>query len=375
MKKLFFIISAMLLLSFKYVNAEEIKSFTVISSSEEGYTLSISIMNATTCNLNDISYVGQPLKNYIFKNKSISYNGVYLTGELKWENPEYLIQNGSQYVTLLFISDNNNKVITFKVYINGLNESNKKVYGGDTSDVIYQGYINCDLGDVLPSMFFRDDKGKQVKGKVTYSEIDITKVGVYDIQWTFTPDDISYETKTGVIKVNLSENVIDQPISTTLTASSILLEEGTTYDINLLDKEEGNTYQWSTSNSKVAKVNNRNGLVSSVAEGEAKITCKVTNGNDVKVLSANVIVGDDDNAPILSETELDLSVGDSIDLDVENRIAKCKYLWKSSDKTIVKVNSATGTIEAVNNGQATITCTIITQKKEVIVLKCDVSVD
>ena len=59
--------------------------------------------------------------------------------------------------------------------------------------------------------------------------------------------------------------------------------------------------------------------------------------------------------------------------NLENKIAKSKYRWVSSDRNIVKVNSSNGKVTAVGIGEAYVTCTI-TADKQVIVLRCDINV-
>lgn len=61
-------------------------------------------------------------------------------------------------------------------------------------------------------------------------------------------------------------------------------------------------------------------------------------------------------------------------LILENKIAKSKYRWVSSDRSIIKVNSANGKVTAVGAGEVYVTCTITTPDNQVIVLRCDINV-
>lgn len=85
-------------------------------------------------------------------------------------------------------------------------------------------------------------------------------------------------------------------------------------------------------------------------------------------------VGYDENAPLLTETILDLEVGNKFDINLENKIAKSKYRWVSSNRNIVTVNSANGKVTAKAPGEAYVTCTITTPDNQVIVLRCDINV-
>ena len=221
----------------------------------------------------------------------------------------------------------------------------------------------------------------EVEGTFTYPNYNNTRLGLWDLEWVFTPADDRYEPVTGTIKVNVRprdvEDIeeIDEPTTPSLTAIRVTLDTLTSYDINLINKVSGSKYKWTSSNPSVAKVNVKNGLVTAVSEGEAIITCEITlPDGTVETLKSLVIVGYDDNAPVLTETQLDLEVGDKFDINLENKIAKSKYRWVSSDRSVVIVNSSNGKVTAMGAGEAYVTCTITTPDRQVIVLRCDISV-
>jgi len=167
----------------------------------------------------------------------------------------------------------------------------------------------------------------------------------------------------------------DEPTTPSLTATTVQLETRTAYDINLNDKIAGSTYLWTSSNPEIVEVNPANGKIRAISEGTAVITCEITlPSGEVISLQSVVTVGYDENAPMLTETILDLEVGDKFDINIENKIAKSKYRWVSSDRSIVKVNSSNGKVTAVGAGEAFVTCTITTPENQVIVLRCDISV-
>lgn len=242
----------------------------------------------------------------------------------------------------------------------------------------------------LPKLEFIGADDKTVSGKVTYTNIDKIVPGYFDLQWVFTPDDSKYETISGVLNFYVwpedseaskgkmpdpEPEEIDEPTPPSLTATTVSLETATTYDINLDNKITGSTYTWSSSDESIVEVNPKNGLIKAKKEGKAVITCEITlPDKSKKLLTSEVTVGFDDNAPLLTETELDLEVGDKFDINLENKIAKSKYRWASSDKKVVKVNSSNGKVTAVGPGEAYVTCTITTPDKQVIVLRCDIAV-
>ena len=222
----------------------------------------------------------------------------------------------------------------------------------------------------------------KVSGFLKYNEDFISR----EIEWANPDQVIIAGPQTVQIKAKYNDQEIiltgevvgiepDEPTTPSLTATSVRLETKTTYDINLNNKVPGSKYKWTSSNTKVAKVNPKNGLVTAVAEGEAVITCEITlPDKTVQVLKSKVIVGYDENAPMLTDTILDLEVGDKYDINVENKIAKSKYRWASSNRSIIKVNSTNGKVTAVGAGEAYVTCTITTPENQIIVLRCDINV-
>jgi hypothetical protein len=318
MKKLILLLSIMLCILFVNVNnVYAYDTFTIDGLSDNSYKLLMRIQNKTTGAVDTI-YSGQKLKdfNIVYSLKKKVYdentNKSYygiVNSDYAWENPEYTITKGTQDVNLIF-------------------------------------YL---------------DDGTSLKVKININSKDFIDEQVI-IDNDPTNEDMS-----------LFETQSIQSFSTTLTANTILLNEESTYDINLVDKVSGSTYEWSSSNTKVAKVDKK-GNVTAIKEGKAKITCKVTTPDkETYELSSDVIVGIDDNFPLLTETVLDLEVENLFDLNIENKIKGSKYKWSTSDRKIAKVNSANGKVTATGVGEATVYCTINTGK-EIIVLSCKVYV-
>jgi uncharacterized protein YjdB len=149
----------------------------------------------------------------------------------------------------------------------------------------------------------------------------------------------------------------------------------TTYDINLDNKVTGSSYLWTSSDTAIVEVNSKSGLLKAKSTGKANVTCKITLPDaTTQTLVSEVIVGIDDNAPLLTEITLDLETGDVFDINLENKVAKSKYRWASSNRTVAKVNSSNGKVTAVSTGSAYVTCTITTPTNQVIVLRCDINV-
>ncbi|HHV10413.1 MAG TPA: hypothetical protein GXX75_09080 [Clostridiales bacterium] len=293
------------------VNADQ-ASFSVIGVDDSSYSPHFFLIVNVDGGGSDVvnAYIGKSMNRYIvngimFKGKEI------IEGKYTWENPDYVIVKGDQYVNLIFTSDNNLK-LTLKIYLNGVEMPVKEKVP-----------VSIDERDVVP-------EEPAVVGEVT------------------TPS---------------------------LTVTSVTLATSTAYDINIVDNIKGTKYAFESSNPKVATVNPKNGIVKAVKPGNATITCNATLPDGrTETLKSDIIVGYDENAPMLTEEALDLSINDVFYITVENQIAKSKYKYASSDWSKVRVNSASGKIRAVGEGEAYVTCTITTPDKQVIVLRCDITI-
>mgnify|MGYP001003474720 CR=1 FL=1 len=278
------------------------------------------------------------------------------------------------------------------VYAKDINNNNEKI------SVVPFGYerfkdniITVTIDDIenkLPKLTFIGSDHEMVDGIMTYPNITDKAIGNFDLRWIFTPSNDKYSIATGffhlyiypedsdISKGKIPEpETVDVPTTPSLTATTVQLGAKTSYDINLNDKVSGCSYLWSSSDTDVVTVNSKNGLLKAVSEGTATITCKITYPDETKqTLKSLVTVGYDDNAPVLTETELDLNPDDVFDINLENKVAKSKYRWVSSDKTVVVVNSSNGIVTAKSIGTAFVTCTITTPENQVIVLQCSISV-
>jgi len=309
-------------------------------------------------------YAGQRLDDYIIDG-NCTYKGFFYD-YLEWTDPDYKIVEGVQTISIKAKSKN----VTFDVEMEGTKRPIDK--NTNTVDMIKGG----DIKD-LPWPIYKDSYGKRISGEYNPVNYDPNKLGTYDLEYVFVPDDSYYDTITGSIRINVwkPDPGVDEPTAPSLTATTVSLVNRTAYDINLNDKVSGCKYKWTSNNPEVAEVNPKNGLVTAVGEGTATITCEITYPDETKqTLVSEVVVGYDDNAPVLTDTVLDLNPGDEYDINVENKIAKSKYRWASSDRSIVTVNSANGIVTAKATGTAYVTCTITTPENQVIVLRCDINV-
>jgi hypothetical protein len=364
------------------VNAE-IKTYNLIALDNNDYTISMKIINMV--NFEGYFYTGYTLEDYNISGYA------YYKGEkcstIIFANKQYTIVNGRQTIELLMQDDCNAEIKTLSVEIEGIPEPKKRVYGEVAlSDQVFDAYIGFSPEEVIPkARFFGDNT--ELLGTMTYPDWENTKEGLREFQWIFTPNDSSYEIRTGTIKINFinpvnTKDVVIQsveseiPTTPSLTATSILLSDmATTYDININNKPTtSSTYFWTSSDSSVIEVNSANGKLKAHKEGKAIVTCDINTDGYIQTLSSEVTVGFDENAPVLSETELSLELGDKFDIDVDNLVSGSKVKFTSSDKSILTVTSKTGKITTVGTGNAYITVTITTPENQVIILRCEVNV-
>ena len=122
------------------------------------------------------------------------------------------------------------------------------------------------------------------------------------------------------------------------------------------------TIEWSSSNPSVAEV--KNGVVTAKKGGSATITVKTSND---KTATCKVIVKEKEvevSAIKLNKTSLTLKKGASEKLTASvtpSNATNKNLTWKSSNNSIVEVNS--GTVKAKKNGTATITVSTSNGKK------------
>lgn len=127
------------------------------------------------------------------------------------------------------------------------------------------------------------------------------------------------------------------------------------------DAEEALSVKWSSSNEKVATVDQK-GNVKAVAAGDATITASLTRNANIKaerkikvvIPIKGVNIDNVNNNQI--DVEINKTFTPDITLDPKDTTDK-DVTWSSSDESVVNVNKTTGVVTALKNGKATITGT------------------
>ncbi len=138
---------------------------------------------------------------------------------------------------------------------------------------------------------------------------------------------------------------------------------GKSYDFDIKNAPSQSTYQWKSSDKKVATVNNK-GVVKAVATGSTIITCKITSGESSIILRAKVYVKEPSkNAATkvkINNKIQSMAVGETYNLNGTYTPSKASdsVNWTSSDPSVVQVN-AYGVITALKEGTVTIKATTL----------------
>ena len=133
---------------------------------------------------------------------------------------------------------------------------------------------------------------------------------------------------------------------------------GKSYDLNIKNKPSKSTYQWKSSNKKVATVNNK-GVVKAVSDGSTTISCKITTGKSSIILKAKVYVKEPSKKPAanveINNMIQSMAVGETYNLNITYTPsdASDSINWTSSDTSVASVNER-GVVTALKNGTVTI---------------------
>lgn len=169
-----------------------------------------------------------------------------------------------------------------------------------------------------------------------------------------------------ILLFNMDTDIVSAAATPSFEKTKIeLVGEGTTYQLVIKDKIDKSTYSWSSSNTSIAKVN-KNGLVTAVGKGTAKITCKVTypsgKTTKTKTLTCSVTVTVPatnvkiNNAKLVNGAHV-LTVGESFDFNCELKPSKTsdKAFWyiAGGDADCLRMDDAqNGKVTALKAGKA-----------------------
>lgn len=156
--------------------------------------------------------------------------------------------------------------------------------------------------------------------------------------------------KTAVCKVTVKTAAT----KVTLSKTSVTVNKGKTYTLKatMSPSDTNDSLQWSSSNSKVAKVS-ASGVVTGVAKGSATITVKTGSG---KTAVCKVTVKIPSTKVSLNKTSISVNKGKTYSLKgtLSPSDSTDSLKWSSSNTKIAKVSSS-GIVTGIEKGSATIT--------------------
>ena len=149
--------------------------------------------------------------------------------------------------------------------------------------------------------------------------------------------------------------------------SSILV--GKTYNLNIKNKVAGSTYKWTSSNKKVATVDNR-GVVTGMKQGTVTIKCKITAPKATYQLSDKVTIRQPAKSVKINNKIATVNVGQTYDLNrtISPKTSLDITTWTSDDSDIVKMGKK-GKFTALKEGTATITAKTLSGKTDKVTIQ------
>ena len=144
---------------------------------------------------------------------------------------------------------------------------------------------------------------------------------------------------------------------------------GQKFDLNIKNKVSGSTYKWTSSNKKVATVDNY-GVITGLKQGTVTIVCKVTTPKAVFLLSNKLTVREPAESIKINNKVTKVNVGQTYDLNrtITPKTSLDTTTWKSSNSKVIKMGKW-GKFTALKEGKATITATTLSGKTDKVTIQ------
>lgn len=166
---------------------------------------------------------------------------------------------------------------------------------------------------------------------------------------------------------NVGESYAASELKLNKTSRNILTRRS--YDFDVVGASEDAEITWKSSNEKVAAVD-KDGVVTGITKGEAKITCTIKDGGETVKLTATAKIRKP-AVKIAIRNKIDkLEAGEEYDLNrkLTPSTSNDVTTWTTSDKKIATVDK-NGVVTAKANGTVTITATTMSGKTDSVEIK------
>ena len=141
------------------------------------------------------------------------------------------------------------------------------------------------------------------------------------------------------------------------------------YNLNINNKIKGSTYQWKSSNTKIATVTSR-GIVKGIKTGKVTITCTVKTSKATYKLTSKVLIRIPATSFVINNkiSALNLLQKYNLNKTIAPKTSNDKTYWTTSDSHIAAPN-ANGIFTAKKVGTVTITGKTLSGKKDSVTIK------
>ena len=174
---------------------------------------------------------------------------------------------------------------------------------------------------------------------------------------------------TTMVAVNdLSSNIAQAATKPTISKTTRNILIGKKYNLNINNKIAKSKYKWTSSNEKIATVDNR-GIVTARSKGVVDIACIITAPKAEYRVSCKVTVREPATVFRISNKISALNRGQEYDLNrvLGPKSSNDKTTWTTSDASIAKPDSL-GKFTALKEGKVTITGTTMSGKSDSVTI-------